>query len=147
MVAHELLYGLTDHTARLEYRFEAGALNESLSDIFGIIITNFDESDIEQWNWEMGEDLSNSGIQLRNRRDPTRRGQPVHMADFVVLLESNDHGGCTPIRVVLYLENFENYHACSMGYGSTSACQHSLCRTTFLLFLAMPCVMHCRPRF
>jgi Zn-dependent metalloprotease len=54
VVAHELLHGLTDHTARLEYRFQSGALNESYSDIFGIIVSNIHNSSIDTWNWEMG---------------------------------------------------------------------------------------------
>lgn len=93
VVAHELLHGLTDNTARLEYQFESGALNESLSDIFGIIVTNFANPDIDHWDYQMGEDLSNTGIPLRDLRDPTLHGQPAHMDDFVVLLDTQDHGG------------------------------------------------------
>jgi bacillolysin/neutral peptidase B len=98
VVAHEIMHGLTDHTARLEYQVESGALNESLSDIFGIIISNADESDVERWNWEMGEDLSTTGIPLRDLSDPTKRGQPAHMDDFIPLpageepVHANDFG-------------------------------------------------------
>jgi hypothetical protein len=35
VVAHELCHGVTEHTATLRYAGESGALNESLSDIFG----------------------------------------------------------------------------------------------------------------
>ena len=52
VVAHEITHGLTDRTARLEYAFESGALNESYSDIFGIIISNRGEPDIGTWNWQ-----------------------------------------------------------------------------------------------
>ena len=31
VVAHEMFHGVTDHTARLVYQTESGALNESLS--------------------------------------------------------------------------------------------------------------------
>ncbi|CCE98520.1 putative metalloprotease (plasmid) [Sinorhizobium fredii HH103] len=93
VVAHELLHGLTDHTARLEYVFESGALNESYSDIFGIIVANRAEPDIGKWNWEIGEDLSDTGIPLRDMSDPARRNQPAHMSDFRELSEDNDHGG------------------------------------------------------
>jgi bacillolysin/neutral peptidase B len=82
VVAHEIIHGLTDHTARLKYEVESGALNESYSDIFGIIISNFGEPDVSQWNWELGEDLDVTGIPLRDLSDPTRRGQPAHMRDF-----------------------------------------------------------------
>jgi Zn-dependent metalloprotease len=93
VVAHELLHGLTDHTARLEYRFESGALNESYSDIFGIIVANSDVDDVDDWNWEMGEELSSTGLPMRDMADPTRRGQPAHMDDYHDLDEEDDHGG------------------------------------------------------
>lgn len=93
VVAHELLHGLTENTARLEYRFESGALNESFSDIFGVIVSNLSKPDVGTWNWEIGEDLSDTGVPLRNMSDPTLRGQPAHMDDFVVLPEEADHGG------------------------------------------------------
>ena len=35
IVGHEMFHGVTDHTARLEYVTQPGALNESYSDIFG----------------------------------------------------------------------------------------------------------------
>jgi bacillolysin/neutral peptidase B len=82
VVAHEIIHGLTDNTARLVYERESGALNESYSDIFGIIISNADQPDVEQWNWEMGEDLNVTGVPLRDLSDPTKRGQPAHMDDF-----------------------------------------------------------------
>jgi Zn-dependent metalloprotease len=95
VVAHELLHGLTENTARLEYRSESGALNESLSDIFGIIIANSEVPDIDRWNWEMGEDLTETGLPLRDMSDPTRFGQPAHMRDFVQLPDTRegDNGG------------------------------------------------------
>ena len=40
VVAHEITHGLTDKTAGLVYQSESGALNESYSDIFGILISN-----------------------------------------------------------------------------------------------------------
>lgn len=91
VVAHEITHGLTDRTARLVYRFESGALNESYSDIFGILVSNQHEPDFGQWNWEMGEDLNQTGIPLRDLSDPTKRGQPAHMDDFLVT--DQDEGG------------------------------------------------------
>ncbi|MEW8026921.1 MAG: M4 family metallopeptidase [Candidatus Thiodiazotropha sp.] len=93
VVAHELLHGLTDHTARLEYKFESGALNESYSDIFGIIVANSDVDNVDNWDWEMGEELSSTGLPMRDMADPARRGQPAHMDDYRDLGEDNDHGG------------------------------------------------------
>ncbi|NVJ15841.1 DNA/RNA non-specific endonuclease [Myxococcus sp. AM010] len=95
VVAHEILHGLTDHTARLRYSGETGALNESYSDIFGIIISNFHEPDVDQWNWEMGEALDETGLPLRDLRSPRRCGQPEHMDDYLVLPSdpAHDWGG------------------------------------------------------
>lgn len=93
VVAHELLHGLTDHTARLEYLFESGALNESYSDIFGVIVTNLDVADLQQWDWEMGEDLSNTGTPLRDLARPGRFFQPEHMNDYRFMPKEKDHGG------------------------------------------------------
>jgi len=68
-----------------------GAMNESYSDIFGIIISNFDQPDVTKWNWQMGEDLTDSGIPLRDLSDPEAFNQPAHMDDFVET--SQDFGG------------------------------------------------------
>lgn len=38
IVAHEFTHGVTHHTSNLFYSYESGALNESFSDIFGIVI-------------------------------------------------------------------------------------------------------------
>ncbi|MCD6029606.1 MAG: putative metalloprotease, partial [Thermomicrobiales bacterium] len=93
VVAHEILHGLTDATARLEYRFMSGALNESYSDIFGIIISNRAQTDIGQWNWELGEDLNVTGVPIRNLSDPGKHGQPAHMNDYQNLPITTDFGG------------------------------------------------------
>ncbi|GAA4491614.1 M4 family metallopeptidase [Rhodococcus olei] len=93
VVAHEIIHGLTDRTARLDYESESGALNESYSDIFGIIIANQHEPDVANWDWEMGEELNSTGLPLRDMSDPTKRNQPAHMNDFVVLPTDQDHGG------------------------------------------------------
>ena len=91
VVAHEITHGLTDRTARLQYLDMTGAMNESYSDIFGIIISNFDESNLKRWSWQMGEDLTDSGVPLRDLSDPEAFGQPAHIDNFVET--SADSGG------------------------------------------------------
>lgn len=83
VVAHEIFHGVTEHTSRLEYVTMSGALNESYSDIFGVIISNFEESDVTNWNWEIGEELDGNGVPLRDLSQPSRFGQPEHMDDFL----------------------------------------------------------------
>jgi Zn-dependent metalloprotease len=85
VVAHEILHGLTDHTARLEYAAMSGALNESYSDIFGILVSNLSNPDVGTWNWEMGEELDDSGIPIRDMREPSKFDQPEHMDDYEFL--------------------------------------------------------------
>jgi len=95
VVGHEMFHGVTDSTARLEYAVQSGALNESYSDIFGIIIANFSNPDPRTWNWKVGEGLSPSGKPFRDMQNPTLFGQPDHMKKFKVLpnTQKGDWGG------------------------------------------------------
>jgi Zn-dependent metalloprotease len=95
VVAHEITHGLTDRTARLEYAGMSGALNESYSDIFGILISNDERPDIGTWNWELGEDLDGTGLPLRDIRQPAKHDQPEHMDQYRELPNDdfNDNGG------------------------------------------------------
>ncbi|HEU4840558.1 MAG TPA: M4 family metallopeptidase, partial [Ilumatobacteraceae bacterium] len=82
IVAHEIFHGVTDSTSRLEYAMQPGALNESYSDIFGVLIANATEPDVRQWNWELGEGLLEDGLPFRDLADPARFRQPAHMRNF-----------------------------------------------------------------
>ena len=115
IIAHELFHGVTENTADLVYRDLPGALNESMSDIFGVIINNWytapDREDPSTWNWEMGPGLGSGGAPLRNMQDPSSVGRwwrpdptspngwqrvtgyPDHMNQHIVLPDSYDHGG------------------------------------------------------
>jgi bacillolysin/neutral peptidase B len=95
VIAHELTHGVTETTSNLVYKNQSGALNESFSDIFGIIIKNWylhgENSDTASWNWELGEGLGGNDLPLRDLSNPNRTGDPAHMKDYLVT--SNDHGG------------------------------------------------------
>jgi Zn-dependent metalloprotease len=95
IVAHEMFHGVTDSTSRLEYARQPGALNESYSDIFGIIVSNLGRPDPRRWDWELGEGLLAGGKPFRDLADPERFGQPAHMDDFKVLpnTRAGDWGG------------------------------------------------------
>jgi Zn-dependent metalloprotease len=82
VVAHELFHGVTGNTARLIYQGESGALNESYSDIFGMIVANSAQPDIAKWDWLIGDGISTGIEALRDMRDPTRFGQPKLMRNF-----------------------------------------------------------------
>jgi Zn-dependent metalloprotease len=95
IVAHELTHGITDYTARIEYLGESGALNESYSDIFGVIVANIGQPDVKKWNWFIGEGLMDGEVALRDMRRPERFDQPSHMDDYQKLpkTEAGDWGG------------------------------------------------------
>lgn len=81
VVAHELFHGVTEATSRLEYQTQAGALNESYSDILGVIIANRGTA-VGKWVWEIGRDFNGTGTFLRSLADPARFDQPAHMRHF-----------------------------------------------------------------
>ncbi|MTI49670.1 M4 family metallopeptidase [Sporosalibacterium faouarense] len=92
VVAHELTHAVTEYSADLEYHNQPGALNESFSDVFGVIIEG-DTSD-----WLVGEDCYTPGISgdgLRSMKNPELYDQPAHMDDYVNLpdTQSGDWGG------------------------------------------------------
>jgi Zn-dependent metalloprotease len=95
VVGHEMFHGVTDKTSRLEYAFQSGALNESYSDIFGIIIANQPVADPRTWNWKLGAGLQANGKPFRDMSNPPLHGQPEHMQKFRVLpnTRQGDYGG------------------------------------------------------
>lgn len=95
VVGHEMFHGVTDATSRLEYAAQSGALNESYSDIFGILISNFEQPDISKWNWELGEKLKADEKPLRDLSKPSRFNQPEHMKNYrnMPVTANGDFGG------------------------------------------------------
>ena len=95
VVGHEMFHGVTDMTSRLEYALQPGALNESYSDIFGVIIANQPNPDPRTWQWQLGAGLQANGSPFRDMSDPTLHGQPAHMKDFKILpnTKNGDSGG------------------------------------------------------
>jgi bacillolysin len=96
VIAHELTHGVTKYTAGLVYKNQSGALNESFSDIIGIIVKNWDWSredggDVAMWDWELGAGLGPNGLPLRDLSDPARTGDPDHMSKY--LKTTADSGG------------------------------------------------------
>lgn len=58
VIAHELAHGVTQYEANLEYEFQSGALNESFSDVFGIMIKQFVRNEtVNKSNWLIGENV------------------------------------------------------------------------------------------
>lgn len=95
IVGHEMFHGVTSNTARLEYAGQSGALNESYSDIFGMIIANRSNNDPRTWDWRLGNGFGPGGAPFRDMSNPTLYDQPAHMNDFETLPNTadGDYGG------------------------------------------------------
>jgi bacillolysin len=97
VAGHEMTHGVIENTARLEYRNQSGALNESFADIFGIMIDRDD--------WTLGEDVVKPSVfpsgALRSLQNPNQGGtrdpgyQPKNMSQYKYLKDTpaEDNGG------------------------------------------------------
>ncbi|WP_066392982.1 M4 family metallopeptidase [Neobacillus mesonae] len=86
VIAHELTHAVTEYTAGLEYQNQSGALNESISDTFGVFL--------DKGDYLIGEDVytpNKSGDALRSLSNPSLYGQPEHMNNYVNT--TSDNGG------------------------------------------------------
>jgi hypothetical protein len=74
VVAHELTHGVTERTSKLLYLYQSGAINESMSDIFGELtdLTDGWDGNGVQTPWVIGEDAPLVSVPLRNMADPTQ---------------------------------------------------------------------------
>ncbi|HON76390.1 MAG: M4 family metallopeptidase [Candidatus Lutibacillus vidarii] len=108
VIGHELAHGLTQYTAGLVYVAQSGALNESLSDVFGSLVKQRSlGQDAEAADWLIGEGLFTdrvNGVALRSMKAPGtayddpvlgKDPQPADMDGYVDLPHdsSNDNGG------------------------------------------------------
>ena len=78
VVAHELTHGVTEHSANLLYEFQSGALNESFSDIFGVMVEAWARGEPD---WKIGEEVN----LVRDLKDPhaSFRSLPSKMSEYV----------------------------------------------------------------
>jgi hypothetical protein len=104
VIGHELTHGVTESTAGLTYEGQSGALNESVSDVFGSLVKQraLGQTAAEA-DWLIGADLLAPGVKgvaLRSMKAPgtayddPRLGkdpQPAEMSGYVDT--SDDNGG------------------------------------------------------
>jgi len=110
VIGHELTHGVVQYSSPLNYSFQSGALNESIADVFGVMIKQWGENpdhpqNVDEANWLIGEGIWAKGVQgvaLRSMKDPgtayndARVGkdpQPNHWRNFKTLGLSEDRGG------------------------------------------------------
>ncbi|MEH2922379.1 M4 family metallopeptidase [Samsonia erythrinae] len=102
VIAHELTHGITEHEAGLIYFRQSGALNESLSDVFGSMVKQYHLGQTaEQADWIIGAGLLADGIHGLGLRSMSNPGtayddlllgvdpQPAHMNEYVNTREDN----------------------------------------------------------
>jgi Zn-dependent metalloprotease len=104
VIGHELTHGVTGSEANLVYQGESGALNESISDVFGSLVKQFKlKQTADKADWLIGDHLLAPGIKgiaLRSMKAPGtayddpilgKDDQPADMAHYVHT--SEDNGG------------------------------------------------------
>jgi len=96
VIGHELTHGVTQYTANLAYRDQSGALNESLSDVFGSLVTQYAKKQTAaKASWLIGADVVGPALTpaLRSLKAPGEANkyddQPADMEHFVRTGEDN----------------------------------------------------------
>lgn len=105
VIGHEFTHGVTQYEAGLAYWEQPGALNESMSDVFGSLVKQRAlKQDFAQADWLIGAGLLTArvkGVALRSMKTPGsayndpvlgKDPQPGHMRKYVQTNE--DNGGC-----------------------------------------------------
>ena len=101
VTGHEFTHAVTEFTSGLIYENQSGAINESLSDVFGefIDLNNANGNDAANVRWRMGEDLPGGSIRRMDFPDlwddPDRLGSPNYVAAVTPGTgdNGNDFGG------------------------------------------------------
>lgn len=82
IIAHEITHAITDYSAGLVYYNEPGALNESFSDIFGVLLSFYAEGE-ECANWVIGEAITPNGQGIRDLKNPNKFQHPdTYQGDY-----------------------------------------------------------------
>ncbi|WP_088066826.1 M4 family metallopeptidase [Gottfriedia luciferensis] len=91
VVGHELTHAVTENSSNLIYQNESGALNESISDIFGTLIEFYNNNNPD---YEIGEDIYTPNVPndaLRSMSDPAKYGDPDNYSKRYT--GTSDNGG------------------------------------------------------
>ena len=111
VVAHEFTHAVTEYSAGLVYSYESGALNESFSDIFGVIVDYELNPDA---NFLMGDVISTSGTPFRDMSNPNNTDQPDTYQGIFWDASGGDNGGVHTNSQVM---NYWFYLLCTGGSG------------------------------
>jgi len=102
VIGHELTHGVTEHEAGLSYSGQSGALNESISDVFGSLVKQYaNKQTAAQSDWLIGAGLLTAGVKgvaLRSMKAPGtayddpvlgKDPQPATMSGYVHTMADN----------------------------------------------------------
>jgi Zn-dependent metalloprotease len=103
VLGHELSHAVTEHSAGLRYQDQTGALNESVSDVFGSCLKQWllDQT-VDEADWLIGAGLFLPGVEARGLRDMAnpgtayddpRLGKDPQGASMDEYVETNDDNG------------------------------------------------------
>ena len=104
VIGHELTHGVTEYEAGLEYHDQPGALNESMSDVFGSIVKQWSKKQtVDKADWLIGEGLFTKKVKGKALRSMAAPGtayddpvlgkdpQPANMKNYEKT--TDDNGG------------------------------------------------------
>lgn len=91
VIGHELTHAVTEHTSPLDYQGQPGALNEHVSDVFGIMIKQKTE-DVKaaDADWLIGEDVLEKGVKGMALRSMKAPGTAYDDPRFVSQVDGED---------------------------------------------------------
>ncbi len=102
VIGHELTHGVTQDEAQLQYFNQSGALNESISDVFGSLVKQYSlKQKSDEADWLIGEGLlakKVKGVALRSMKAPGtafndpvlgKDPQPANMKHYVKTFDDN----------------------------------------------------------
>ncbi len=104
VIGHELAHGVTERTAKLRYQGQSGALNEHVSDVFGVLVEQYAMGqDAASATWLIGEGVFTDAVEgraIRSMKEPGtaydddilgRDPQPDHFDRYIDT--DDDNGG------------------------------------------------------
>lgn len=103
VVAHEFTHGITQYTSNLIYNGESGALNESMSDIFGKALDI--QVNKDNFSWDLGPDFSLSPFSnlFRSFSDPNKVGHPKKYKGYLWEDDAGVHTNSSVMNHWFYL--------------------------------------------
>ncbi len=103
VLGHELTHAVTEHSAALRYQDQSGALNESVSDVFGTCLKQWLLAQgVDEADWLIGAGLFMPGVTARGLRDMAnpgtayddpRLGKDPQGASMDEYVDTNDDNG------------------------------------------------------